>query len=240
MTSHAILTAEDHSDLRVLRTRGAALGDAVMACITVPTEFRVVQTHYPILFRQSLERDRFTALALFGFQDGENLFLDGDRWDADYVPLAIDSQPFLIGGGSEGGARQVHIDTASPRIGANGEGDGEALFDADGRPTLFLESIAEQLGALDEGWQANDGFFAALRRHELLEPLTLEVTLDDGSTNRLVGYHVIDEERLRSLDGEALGALHAEGHLMPIFMAVASIGNFTALIARKNRRLADG
>ncbi|MEG3179520.1 SapC family protein [Sphingomonas sp. LT1P40] len=239
MTSHAILTADDHRDLRVRTERGPALGDAVMACLTPPDEFRRVQAHYPILFRRDIERDDFTALAMFGFENGENLFLDGDRWDADYVPLAIAIQPFLIGTPGPGTAtKQVHIDMANPRIA--GADEGVRVFDEDGRPTPYLESIAEQLGALDEGYQASGDFFAALRRHELLEPLTLEITLDDGSTNRLVGYHVIDEARLRGLDGEALGGLHADGHLMPIFMALASLGNFNALIARRNRRMADG
>lgn len=236
-TSHAILTAEAHRELRIRRDRDAQLGDGVMSCVTVPAEFRRVQAHYPILFRRNLERDEFVALALFGFQDGENLFLADGRWEADYVPLAIDIQPFLIGGAANGdGAKQVHVDLASPRIGEAGE----RVFDAEGRPTAYLETVAEQLGELDEGWRASGDFFAALRRHELLEPLTLEITLDDGSVNRLVGFHVIDEARLSALDGAALGALHADGHLMPVFMAVASIGKLNALIARKNRRMADG
>lgn len=238
MTNHAVLTAEAHRELRVRTDRDAALGDAVMSCVTVPDEFRKVQAYYPILFRRNVERDEFMAVALFGFEAGENLFLADGRWEADYRPLAIDIQPFLIGGSAEGGgAKQVHIDLASPRIGA---GEGMRVFDEHGRPTPYLETIAEQLGALDEGWRGAAGFFSALRRHELLEPLTLEITLDDGSTNRLVGFHVIDEDRLRALDGEALGELHREGHLMPLFMALASLGNLNALIARKNRRLADG
>ncbi len=238
MTDHAVLTPEDHRDLRIRRERDAAYGDAVMSCVTTPDEFRRVQAHYPILFRRDVERDAFMALAMFGFQDGENLFLDGDRWDADYVPLAIDIQPFLIGGPATGGGpKQVHVDLASPRIAGD---EGVRVFDDTGRPTPYLETIAEQLGALDAGWQGSAEFFAALRRHDLLEPLTLEITLDDGSTNSLVGFHVVNEDRLRALDADALGDLHRDGHLMPLFMAVASIGNFTALIARKNRRNGDG
>lgn len=232
-TSHAMLSVEAHRELRIRRDRDATLGDGVMSCVTMPAEFRRVQIHYPILFRRNAERDAFTALALFGVQEGENLFLEGGVWGADYVPLAIDIQPFLIGGTAD--ARQVHVDLASPRIGA-----GERVFDDAGLPTPYLEAVAEQLGELDEGYRASGDFFAALRRYELLEPLTLEITLVDGSVNRLVGFHVVDEARLVALDASALGALHAEGHLMPIFMAVASIGNFNALVARKNKRLSGG
>jgi hypothetical protein len=238
MTKHAVLNPHDHRELRIRSDRGAALGDAVMSCLAVPTEFRQVQSDYPILFRYDAERDSFSALAMFGFEAGENLFLDGNVWDADYLPLAIDIQPFLIGRSSDdAGDKQVHVDLASPRI---ADAEGVRLFDEDGLASPYLDSIAEKLGSLDAGYQASGDFFAALRRHDLLEPLTLEITLDDGSTNRLVGFHVIDEDKLRGLDADSLGDLHAADHLMPLFMALASLGNFSRLIARKNNRLPRG
>ena len=238
MSSHEILTAEAHRDLRIRTDRSAELGDGVMSCITFPNEFRRVQDEYPILFKRNAERDSFVALAMFGFEAGENLFLNGDRWDALYRPLAMDIQPFLIGGNADAnGDRQVHVDVSSSRIGAS---EGIRVFDEFGRPTPFLETIAEQLGELDEGYRSSDDFFAALRRHGLLEPMSLEVTLNDGSTHRLVGFHVIDEERLASLDEAALGELQSGGHLMPIFMAVASLSKLTALIARKNEKVGRG
>lgn len=237
MSDHAILTAEAHRDVRIREDRGADLGDALMCCVTVPDEFRRVSAEYPILFRLNAERDAFTALAMFGFTDGENLFLDGDHWDADYLPLAVAIQPFLIGGADGAGDKQVHIDMASPRIGA---GEGVRLFDEDGQPTPYLEDIAEKLGDLDQGYQHSADFFAALKRYDLLEPLALEIELDDGSVNRLVGFHAVDEERLQTLDAATLGELHAAGHLMPLFMAVASVGQLSALVSRKNQRIGDG
>ena len=238
MPDHAILTAATHAEVRIRHDRSAAMGDAVMSCLIVPDEFRRVQNEYLILFRRNLEDGTTVALALFGFDNGENLYLGAGGWDARYVPLAMAIQPLLIGAaqpGAEGG--QVHIDMASPRLGS---GEGTRLFDPDGRPSPFLEDRIEKLGALDTGYRQSAGFFAALQRHDLLEPLTVDVTLDDGSTNRLVGFHVIDEDRLQELDASALDDLHRDGHLMPIFMALASQANLAALIARKNRAMADG
>ena len=62
MSKHALLTTEDHRELRVRTGRGTELGDAVMCSIAVPGEFRRVQDEYPILFRLNDERDRFTTL----------------------------------------------------------------------------------------------------------------------------------------------------------------------------------
>ena len=239
MTRHAVLDNKTHRDLRIRTDAGAELGDDVMATLTVPSEFRRVQAHFPILFRRETGRDDFTALAMFGFQTGENLFLDGARWDAGYRPLSLAIGPFLIGRPAGGeGPGQVHIDMEHPRIAGGGEG--VRLFDENGMATPYLDEIAERLGDLDEGYRESRAFYDALLAYDLLEPFSLEVTLDDGSVNSLVGFHIIDEAKLRALDAEALGALHAAGHVMPMFMALASLSQLSALVARKNRRLGGG
>src|SRR3546814_13968208 len=89
MTRHAVLDNKTHRDLRIRTDAGAELGDDIMATLTVPSEFRRVQAHFPILFRRETGRDDFTALAMFGFQTGEHLFLDGARWDAGSPPLPL-------------------------------------------------------------------------------------------------------------------------------------------------------
>jgi len=237
MSNHAILTAEAHRNLRIRTDRGPDLGDEVMCCLTVPSEFRRVQNEYPILFRMNAERTQWSAYAIFGFQNGENLYLHGRRWEARYRPLAMDIQPFLIGqpAGNQG-EKQVHIDMASARI-ANGEG--VRIFDDYGRPTPYLETISEKLGALDAGYREAGDFYTALARLELLEPLAVDITLNDGSTNRFLGFHVINEDRLRALDADDIAALHARDYLMPVYMALASLSNLTRLVDSKNRRLTD-
>ncbi|PQM28592.1 multidrug transporter [Sphingopyxis lindanitolerans] len=240
MTSHTLLDSNTHRDLRICVDAGADLGDGVMATLVVPSEFRRVQADFPILFRRETGRELFFAVALLGFETGENLFLDGARWDGGYRPLSLAIQPFLIGRPPGGeGSGQVHIDLAHPRIAQDGD-EGVRLFDSEGRPTPFLDAIADRLGELDEGYRGSGAFFDALAEHELLEPFTFEVMLDDGSLHSLVGFHIIDEARLRALDAAALGALHAAGHLMPIFMALASLSQLAELARRKNRRRRDG
>lgn len=239
MSSHRILNSSDHGDLRVHTVAGGEFGDNTMACLTVPDEFRQVQAHFPIVFRRDIASGQLSAFALFGFESGENLFLEQDRWDAGYRPLALATQPFLIGRpAEEGGDVQVHIDMAHPRIDRTGEGT--RVFDDAGKPTPLLESIATKLGDLDHAHRESLKFFAAIERHGLVEPFTLEVALNDGSKNSLVGFQTINEERLVALDGDALAELMAAGHLTPIYMALASLAQFAELVARKNGRVADG
>ena len=239
MSSHAILDSNAHRDLRVLTEASRDLGDGVMSCFTVPDEFRLVQNEYPILFRRDVESGRFAALVLLGFEAGENLYLDDGRWDARHRPWAMAIHPFLVGRPAEGdGPGQVHIDLGHPRI-ARGE-EGIRLFDEVGQHSPYLDRVAAMLGDLDSGHRESAAFYAALEQLGLLEPMSLDVELNDGSKHRLVGYHVIAEERLRALDGAVLGALHRHGHLMPIFMALASLPNLAALVARKNRAMGLG
>ena len=240
MTSHTILDKNSHRDLRIRTEASDSLGDAVMACLIVPSEFRRVQNEFPILFRRDLDSDRFSALVLMGFETGENLFIDAGRWDARYRPLALAIQPFLVGRPAEdGGPSHIHVDLAHGRVAKDGE-EGVRAFDDEGRPTPYLDNIAAALDELDQGYRNSEAFFAALSRYDLLEPFSLDIELRDGSRNRLVGYHLIDEEKLRALEPGGLAELHAEGHLLPIFMAIASLANFSALVERKNRRIGDG
>ena len=239
MSRHAVLTSDEHRTLRVRTESSAELGDGVMSCFTVPSEFRSLQHNFPILFRRDDASGKFSALALLGFESGENLFLDGDRWDADYKPMALAIQPFLVGRSADADRpSQVHIDLDHPRIAKTDEG--MLLFDPHGQPTPYLERVSEMLGDLDEGYRASGAFFAALERYDLLEPFFLDVTLRNGSSHRMVGYHLINEERLQALEPGAVAELHRDGHLLPIFMALASLSSLANLIERKNRSQTHG
>lgn len=239
MSQHQILNPADHGQLRVHTEAGAEYGDNVMASLAMPAEFREVQAHYPIVFRRDAETGKLAALALFGFEAGENLFLNGGTWEARYKPMAHAVQPFLIGRAAEEGAPpQVHIDLANPRVAHGGEG--MRVFDDTGTPTPYLETMATMLGDLDYAWHESVAFFTALEAYELVEPFSLEVTLDNGSVQSLVGFQTIHEDRLASLDGEALSTLMSEGHLARIYMVLASLAQFGNLVARKNRKVALG
>jgi hypothetical protein len=230
MSNPVLLNNVDHKNLHVITRRGAGYGDAVMFALTFPAEFRALQAHYPIVFRKAADGVAFEPLALLGFHEGENLFLDGERWDATYVPLAIERQPFLIG--VDGDELMVHVDLASPRVASDG---GEPVFLAHGGSTEFLERMNSTLLAIHQGLQGTPAFIAALLAFELLESFVLDIELDDGSQNRLAGFYTINEERLAKLDGETLASLHRAGYLQAVYMVIASLSNFRALIERKNR-----
>jgi hypothetical protein len=237
MPNHAILNNVQHKHLRVIVERGPAWGDALMSALTFPAEFRDLQACYPIVFAKN-GAGAFDALALFGFEQGENLFLGPDGWDAPVIPLTMQRQPFLIGRGAfEDGGQElsVHIDLDSPRV-RDGGAEGEALFLAYGGTTEYMEHMASLLRTIHDGVQASQAFCGALQELDLLEPFVFDVELDSGARHRLAGFHAIHEERLAGLTPDQIAGLQRAGWLQPIWMAVASLSQFRVLVARKNRQ----
>lgn len=226
MPRPVLLNNIDHRDLRVSTARGRGLGDEVMSAITFPGEFRALQAYYPIVFQQD-GQGVFHPLALLGLRSGQNLFLREDGWDAHYLPMAVERQPFMIGQDASG-EPMLHVDLDHPRI----DPAGQALFLEHGGHTPFLQRMAWLLRALNEGMAGNAAFVAALREHRLLEPFVLEVKLSGGPGVRLAGCHTIAEERLRGLETAALEALARAGYLEPVYMAVASLSHLRDLIGR--------
>jgi hypothetical protein len=232
MPNPVLLNNIEHHDLRIITTRGAQYGDQVMWCPTFPAEFRDVQACYPIVFRKTVDGLGFEPIALLGFQEGENLFLQDQRWDAPYIPMMVERQPFLIG--ISGGELMVNVDLDHPRVSRT---QGMEVFKPHGGNTDFLEQANSLLFAIHQGLQGMESFLGALHENELLESFVLDVELNDGSQNRLAGFYTINEDRLQALSGDAVAKLHAAGHLLPIYLVLASLSNLRLLIDRKNATL---
>ncbi len=222
-----LLNNIQHKDLRIVTERGARWGDDVMSAPVTPDEFRKLQAHYPIVFQPD-GQGSYLPVVLFGLQQGQNLFLTDAGWDADYLPLSMQRMCFSIGL-SDTELRMV-VDMASPRISHGAEG--EAVFLPHGGMTEFIENANSVLHTLHQGLQAMPEFIQTLTAHELLEPFVLDVERPDGSRGQLTGFHIIHEERLAGLDAATVGLLHQADYLQPIYMAIASLSNFTKLIRR--------
>tara|TARA_B110000967_G_C18856943_1_gene547796 strand:- start:979 stop:1704 length:726 start_codon:yes stop_codon:yes gene_type:complete len=240
MSKYSLLSQSEHAKLRVITERGAAYGDNLMYAMTFPLEFRNIESSYPIFFAKDGESGQFYPLALFGFQRDENLYLNGSHWDATYMPMMVERNPFLIGFQQspdvENGEKRpvVSINVESPRV---SETEGEALFTDSGEPSEYLQKSMENLQTIHRGHEQNKTFIAALLENDLLEGFNLDITLKDGSNNRLEGFYTINEEKLAGLQAETLGQLHEQGFLQAIYMAVASFSRVSGLIAKKNGSL---
>lgn len=240
MTNHVMLDNVTHKDLRVIRDYAKVPGYDVSAARVFPSEFIQLQMEYPLFFLRNKEDGGFEPVALLGFEDNENLYLGDGGWDADYVPLSIERQPFLIGfqervvDGVPTQSPVVHIDLDHPGV---SETEGERVFLPQGGESPLLERISSVLMTIHQGHEAAKSLSEMLVGLELIESLTLEAGVKDGLKQSLTGLYTINEDRLQDLNANALESLHKKGHLRDVYMMLASLPNVSRLIERKNRRL---
>lgn len=239
MTNYVMLNNIAHKDLRVITRYGAELGDSVGTALTFPTEYADVQREYPIFFRKDPATGEYQSVALLGFEKGENLFLDGGRWNATYVPGIVARGPFLIGFQEQeidGELRKepvIHVDLDHPRV---SESEGEPVFLPQGGNSAYLDHVATVLRGIRDGLEVSKAMFAAFTALDLIEPVKVEIKLSEREAYDLTGLCTLNREKLRQLDGESLAKLNRTGFLEGAFLVVASMGNVRKLMGMKQRK----
>jgi len=232
MAQFVPLDFQKHGALRILNHPSERFGDAIGTLGVIPREFARLVAHYPIFFRKNAQSERFEPVILLGFHAYENLFLVDELWDAVYVPLHIQRQPFLIAPNPAGDGHVVTLDIESPRV---QQAAGMALFHPDGRATSYLENIIGVLRQLSEGTPEAYAYTAKLTEYALIELVRFDLEFADHSKTTLEGLYWVASEKLQSLPGEKLVALRDQGFLPWIYFQLASMAQMPALVARKNR-----
>ncbi|WP_026359847.1 SapC family protein [Sphingomonas sp. PR090111-T3T-6A] len=246
MTNIMLLNNVEHHDLRVMLGHAAAFGDAVNQTLIFPTEFEEAQREYPILFQRA-EDGRYQAVVLLGLDRDENLYLEQNGWTGRYVPAIHQRGPFLIGfqerevEGERIREPMIHVDLDHPRIRRGGEEEGsQPLFLAQGGHAPYLDHEIRILRVIHDGLEVGQAMYEAFAEHGLIEPVRLQISLDETTRYDLPDYHTVSAEKLQQLDGAALEKLHRAGFLRAAFNVVQSMGNISRLIDMKNRKREAG
>lgn len=243
-----VLDNSIHHNLQVITSYSADLGDNVASSITFISEFAEVQKEYPILFRKVSAGGEYQAVVLFGLHEGENLFLvEPDSrwqrhlgWSASYVPVALARGPFSIGlrkqiqQAVETVIPIIHVDMDHPKVTTEG---GISVFLGQGGNSEFLSRISDTLNIIRDGMMLNKAMFDAYQRHELLEDVSIDVTLDNGDKFKVSGFQTINADKLLELSGTVLEELSRAGFLQAAYFVVASLSNVQKLVEKKNLRL---
>ncbi|HSG98266.1 MAG TPA: SapC family protein [Woeseiaceae bacterium] len=243
MTDIQMLSSELHRDLRVVTGRGAEYGEATHIVPVSASELRHLVLEYPVILVRDSDSGRYRTCAILGFEEGENLFLDGEEWDASYVPAHFRRQPFSLvytaekDGKPDPSSLVISIDMDSKRIRKD---EGEALFNEDGSHSDFLKRINDLLVHIGPSEVATEVFIETLGKHDLIEPARLEVQFEGGETKSFDGLYSVSEKKLNELEGDSLAELFRRGHLQAALLMLASIGNVRKLLIRKARQGAGG
>lgn len=241
MTKPVLVQNSVHGDIRIDTSLQAALGRGLRNTSVVMQEFKLAALEYPIVLTKNPETGAFSSVALFGFDEGENLYvLENDQWDAWYVPLNVVRGPFMLGTqevpGAAGEAVEhvLLVDMDDQRV--NKE-NGELLFNDRGFPTAFLERITSVIRSLKDGIEETSTFVETLLELNLIAPAQLKIEFVNGEHRDVRGVYTIEPEELKRLTVRELQELHEKDYLEPMYAMAISFGHIRSLIERKNKLL---
>jgi SapC protein len=224
------LNAKTHLNLRIKPAdEGLRFSGKTNSVLLAGIEFPEASKHFPIVFAK-VGANQVLPMALLGFRDQENLFVDaGGRWKGEYVPAYIRRYPFVLANGGDGKKMTVCIDESFPGFGAD---EGQALFNAKGEPTDYLKGVLAFLQDYQAQIERTDLFLKRLREFGLLTDVAANVKLPSGESYSLQGLMMVDERKLQALPDDKALQLFRSGELAWIYSHLLSIGNFARLLGR--------
>jgi len=201
------------------------------------TEFALVARDYPIVFTGGDKGETFAPVAVLGMTAGENLFLAGGAWaEKIYVPAYARRYPFCM---AKVTLNKVEQQDRLICVEKSHVGDaGEPMFDAEGQPVAKWKEIERLLTEFETDLERCREMCSILGDYGLLEPFTMQATLNQGSAMHLTGMQRVDEKRIEHLNASQIKNLVRKGVLGRIYVHLLSLDNFSKLLERKAARAA--
>jgi len=232
MANFVPVNKEAHQNLKVAAKRDLSHVSEQHLVPISAREYAQAATSYPIALVKDPEIDRYRSIAMLGFESGENLYYEEDKWNAIYVPLSISQIPFGLGLDPEKEKTLTAcIDVDSEFVGEDKE---NAIFDADGNETEFYKNVQERLGRLYDNEVMTEQFIEEMIKYDLLIELEMNMQLASGETKKLKGLHGIDEKKLQTLSDETVLDFHKRGLFIPIHAMLCSVGQLNRLAQLRN------
>lgn len=226
MANITILNSQIHRGLKVQAGAAARFGDSQRFVPVILGEFPLLAAHYPILLTKDSNTGGFFVGAMLGFDEGENLFLNGKGMQT-YRPLNLQRGPFFTAGDD------LAIDLDSPRI----DDGGTPLFTEAGEPTRYLQGVMALFRDLTRGIALTRDFVDMLVKARLIEPIDISASFDDGGKRTLAGLYTVNLESLRTLDDAVVVDLFRKGYLQLIYLMIGSLRQVPVLARLKNEAL---
>ena len=220
------LDKEKHKDLKVaVNTSFSFAKNTHLAAATI-REFAQLAATMPLVFIEDTNAKRHHVVTMLGMEQGQNLFLTGDSWK--HVPMNILRYPFDVR--PDGDKLGVYIDENSDLI----SDEGQALFTEAGEASEFLENRQKFLADLANSEMLTQRFVAKVVELDLLDPIQIRLTYQDGKQRNVTGMMSINEKKLLELPEEQVLELHKQGFLGAIYAVMMSVGQLNRLVELSN------
>jgi hypothetical protein len=206
-----------------------SLAGKLNAVFTAAVEFGDTCREFPIVFvkagKDEQGNDEIAPIAVFGLVQDQNLYVAGERWRAQYMPAVLRLYPFCIGR-LDAERFAICLDMAFKGVGS----EGQALFDAEGKPMPLLEEVRKNMEAIEGEIQRTRLFGKKLQELGVLVDMRFDATLPDGKAHTVDGFLTVDEKKMQDLPDNVVGELHRTGVLALIHHHWVSLGNMRRLV----------
>ncbi|MFG6428861.1 SapC family protein [Roseateles sp. LYH14W] len=230
------VSASRHGKVSLEASPGYGFSAGINAVPLMAVEFPRAAAEYAIVF--TVTGEEVMPVVVLGVRNDQNLYLTPDaQWQARYVPAFIRRYPFVFSRSDDGKTHTLCIDEAHP--GVNREGRGEALFDAAGKPTAFVERVLKFLQEYQSQFERTRRFGRRVHELGLLEQMQAQVTTPSGEKRSLNGFFGVNRAKLRELSGEALAGLARNDELELLYLQLQSMSNFAGIKDRFISSLTD-
>ncbi|MDO6413749.1 SapC family protein [Sphingomonas sp. BIUV-7] len=225
------LSSVDHASYKGRAMENLAVMANTHAMPLTVEEFIVAQRHLPIVFSAGEEP---LPLALFGLNEGVNMFMDENndlRPDA-YLPAYMRRYPFmLVRLQPDREDLSLCFDPTSGLLGDFEEGT--PLF-VDGQPSEETKSTLAFCEQFEIGVQKTVNFMAELKEYDLL--MDGEITIEQQGVSQPFiyrGFRMVDEAKLRDLRGDQLRKMMQSGMLPLVHAHLFSLQHMPTLFQRQ-------
>ena len=196
------------------------------------SEFGIACRDFPLVFTSSDGGRTFAAVAVLGMAGNENLFLINGSWDQSaYLPAYVRHYPFCMARVTLDSAEQAdRLICVEKSFLAD---DGERMFDDAGGPLERWRPIDKLLNEYEADLARSHEMCAILADYTLLEPFTLQATLNDVGAMNLGGMYRVEEKKLEFLNAAQHRNLIKKGIMGRVYAHLLSLDNFARLLKRK-------
>ena len=220
------LAPERQGNLRVRAERDFQVAGEVNAIPLTVDEFPRAMRDYPIVIAPG---DVPAPVALVGFERGKNDFVEDDgTWrDGAYIPAYLRRFPFALLRESEGAERHVLCADLTSTVFTEDASAGEALFE-DGKPGAPIKRALDFCQRYMESAERTRSLMQKAAELDLVEASIVTITRGERK-QKVEGFSVISEEKVRALDDATLAGLARQGILTLFAAHQLSLANFTSL-----------
>ncbi|MBO9516779.1 MAG: SapC family protein [Porphyrobacter sp.] len=226
------LNSRDHGTWKARKVEKAAWVGGQHAIPLTVDEFAQAQRYFPIVFSAG---ETSVPLALLGLNEGVNVYFDSEGTLAEdvYVPAYIRRYPMLLAK-LRPDAEEMSL-CFDPSAELMGEfDDGELLF-VSGEPSDHTKSLLDFCQKFEEAGARTQAFMEELTKADLLMDGEVAIQQNGQQEQPYIyrGFRMVNQDKLRTLDGETLKSWNEIGLLPLIYAHLFSLDLMRIIFAKQ-------